>query len=233
MYNILPFIEETSVRSIGEGAVGRDKELLLGTVLATKPIGIYSCPSRRPAKARTYKRYDPWVNAWDTRLKDTARGDYAFCGGDGADEVDVGPESYKEGDSGEFEWIPEDAYTGVCYQRSRVNVKKITDGVTRTYLGGEKYLQPEDYETGDSWGDDASYYTGVDHDNLRWGADVPARDQRGLIAPFIFGAAHPGSFHMVMCDGSVQSIPYAIDLLVHQNLSNRHDGEISDLSNAQ
>ena len=51
----------------------------------------------------SYKRYDPWVNAWDTRLKDTARGDYAFCGGDGIDEVRLGPESYEAGDSGEYE----------------------------------------------------------------------------------------------------------------------------------
>ena len=107
------------------------------------------------------------------------------------------------------------------------------DGTSNTYLGGEKYLMPEDYESGDSWGDDACYYTGVDHDILRWSNDFPAQDQPGLSAPMIFGSAHSAGFHMVMCDGSVQSIRYDVDEKVHRNLANRHDGELGDLSLAQ
>jgi prepilin-type processing-associated H-X9-DG protein len=40
-----------------------------------------------------------------------------------------------------------------------------------------------------------------------------------------FGSAHPGGFHMAMCDGSVQSYSYDIDLEVHRRMGNRLDGE--------
>ncbi len=38
-----------------------------------------------------------------------------------------------------------------------------------------------------------------------------------------FGAAHPAGCQFVMCDGSVQTVPYAIDELVHWELANRSD----------
>jgi hypothetical protein len=39
-----------------------------------------------------------------------------------------------------------------------------------------------------------------------------------------FGAAHPAGCQFVMCDGSVQTVPYSIDGLVHWELANRQDG---------
>jgi type II secretory pathway pseudopilin PulG len=227
MYNILPFMEETALRDLGKGMSGEDKRRVLGLQLATTPVGPYTCPSRREAKARKYNRYDPWVNAWDTRLPETARGDYAFCGGDGNDAVALGPASYEQGDSPEYEWVPSTAYTGVCFQRSTVNLRKVSDGASKTYLGGEKYLTPANYENGEDWGDDASYYTGVDHDNLRWAGDFPARDQNGLVAPWIFGGPHPGGFQVVLCDGSVHTIAFDIEQDIHRNLANRSDGGIA------
>ena len=224
MYNILPFIEEKSLREIGAKLQGTQKKRELGTKLATAPVSTFGCPSRRESIARKYNRYDPWKNAWDARLKATARGDYAFCGGDGRDAVDLGPASYDQGDRNQYEWLPADINTGVCFQRSTVTIGNIYDGGSKTYLGCEKYLQPEDYESGESWGDDASYYTGVDHDSLRWAGDTPARDQEGLFAPWIFGSAHVGVFNVVLCDGSVQSKAFGLSHQIHRNLANRGDG---------
>ena len=227
MYNILPFIEETGLRDIGKGLSQEEKERALGIKLATTPVSIYSCPSRRDAKVRKFNNYDPWRNAWTARLPHTARGDYAFSGGDGPDEVRIGPASYDQGDDPAYEWTDRydpTIYNGVCFQRSVLNLKRIEDGTSKTYLGGEKYLMPSFYESGESWGDDACYYTGVDHDNLRWSNDFPARDQEGLFAPKIWGSAHPSGFQMVFCDGSVHHVPFGVDLQVHQNLANRRDG---------
>lgn len=229
MYNILAFIEEDGLRSIGKGLQGREKKRALGMQLATTPVSSYSCPSRREAVAREFKNYDPWINAWTARLPKTARGDYVFNGGSGRDGARYGPDSYEEGDADDYDWGSgtDPSNNGICFQRSALSLRRISDGMSKTYLGGEKYLNPDFYETGESWGDDASYYTGVDHDNLRWAGDVPARDQIGLHAPMIYGAAHPAVFNTVMCDGSVASREYAIDRDVHRLTADRRDGTIA------
>ena len=41
-----------------------------------------------------------------------------------------------------------------------------------------------------------------------------------------FGSVHPGSFGMVMCDGSVRRIGYDIDRFVHQHLGVVDDGNV-------
>jgi len=229
MYNILPFIEEKALRDIGKGLPERDKERALGIQLATTPVSTYGCPSRRDNIAREFRNYDPWINAWTSRLPKTVRGDYAFNGGSGQDGAEYGPGSYEEGD-GDYDWmkfdpsVPQGAINGVCFQISILSLRRIEDGTSKTYLGGEKYLMPDFYETGESWGDDASYYTGVDHDNLRWAGIPPARDQIGLHSPQIYGSAHPAGFQMVMVDGSVSSQSYGIDHRVHRANANRKDG---------
>ena len=226
MYVILPFIEETALHDIGNGLPKRDKERALGIQLATTPVSAYSCPSRREPRARKFNNYDPWRNAWTARLPETARGDYAFSGGDSRDAVAVGPSSYEQGDSPDYDWADRNDPTlnGICFQRSILPLQRVEDGTSKTYLCGEKYLKPGHYETGESWGDDASYYTGVDHDNLRWAGDFPARDQEGLIAPWIFGSAHEAGFQVALCDGAVAMIPFGVDHIVHKSLANRRDG---------
>ena len=238
MYNILAFIEEQALRDIGKGLPDRDKRRALGVQLATTPVTTYSCPSRRDAVARTFRNYDPWRNAYTSRLPVTARGDYAFNGGSGEDGAAYGPGSYEEGD-GDYEWMKENicrpseripgctsqgTLNGICFQISILSLRQIEDGTSKTYLGGEKYLMPDHYETGESWGDDASYYTGVDHDNLRWAGLPPLRDQPGVRSPKVYGSAHPSGFHTVMVDGSVSSQSYTIDRLVHKANANRRDG---------
>ena len=227
MYNILSFIEHQNLRDIGKGLPTKDKELQLGLQLATTPVTFFNCPSRRDAIARKFNNYDPWINAWTSRLGKTARGDYVFNGGSGPDGARYGPPSYEAGD-GDYAWdtSTSPANNGVCFQRSILSLRRIEDGTSKTYLGGEKYLMPGHYESGESWGDDASYYTGVDHDNLRWAGDLPARDQQGLHAPMIYGSAHPAGFQMVMVDGSVSSISFGVERLVHRAGANRRDGAV-------
>src|SRR5258708_10086117 len=64
--------------------------------------------------------------------------------------------------------------TGVIYGGSSVGLKKISDGLTKTYLLGEKSLQPQQYDPSTlsnptrNWGDDQSMYQGYDFDSARW-----------------------------------------------------------------
>lgn len=228
MYNILSYIEHQNLHDIGKGLPKKEKERALGIQLATTPVSFYNCPSRREPVARKFNNYDPWRNAWTARLPKTARGDYVFNGGSGRDGARYGPGSYEDGDSDEYKWETKfsPANDGVCFQRSILSLRRIEDGMSKTYLGGEKYLMPDYYESGESWGDDASYYTGVDHDNLRWAGDLPARDQVGMHAPMIYGSAHPSGFQMVMCDGSVKSVGFEIERAVHRAGVNRRDGTV-------
>ena len=115
-----------------------------------------------------------------------------------------------------------------------------TDGTTNTYLAGEKYINPDSYFNGGSWGDDCCVYSGHDWDIVRWTwADpsdplidnyAPRQDRPALILPQRFGSAHPGALHFVLCDGSVRAISYSIDPFVHTQLGNRKDGIPVDIS---
>jgi prepilin-type N-terminal cleavage/methylation domain-containing protein len=233
MYSLLDYIEEGGLRQIGAGlAEGIERRLALNETTQI-PIETFGCPSRRQAAAFQFKAWDPWQNANASVLQRasgvTARGDYAFNSGDFGD-ADFGPPSYAAVDSGQYAWNEElgSLVTGIAFQRSEVSIRQVADGTTKTYMCGEKFLDAAQYETGEDWGDDASYFTGVDHDSLRWTDDVPAQDQAGLLAPRIFGSAHPAAFHMVMCDGSVQSIAYGVDRSVHRVLGNRLDADTMD-----
>jgi prepilin-type N-terminal cleavage/methylation domain-containing protein len=236
MYSLLEFMEEGQLRNMGKGVTAEDeKRRIIGNDLPQKSVATFHCPTRRPPIPLTYKRFDPWINAADQNLTKTGvfRGDYAASAGDLANGVDEngrtvacgvaeGPSSYD--DTG-YSWRQTlDTCNGVSFQRSQVSFNHIEDGSSKTYLLGEKYLDPMRYETGEDYGDDSSYFNGVDHDTERWAEDFPAQDQAGQEAPLIWGSAHPGGFHMVMADASVQSISYSIDLIAHQRLASRRDG---------
>jgi prepilin-type N-terminal cleavage/methylation domain-containing protein len=139
--------------------------------------------------------------------------------------------------------------TGVMYYRSTLKPSQVVDGTSKTYLVGEKWMNSNGYEgTTDenslaySTGDNQSMYTGYEWDNHRvaWNPDStvpqesfqPAQDTPGTgkSGPERrFGSAHPSSFQMVFCDGSVHSIPYDIDPLAHRALAHRFDGGAADV----
>jgi hypothetical protein len=116
---------------------------------------------------------------------------------------------------------------GVSYTRSTVKLREITDGTSHTYLVGERYLNPDYYKNGNSGNDNESLYTGFDNDNFTiagWVGNYfpPHRDRIGYDT-IGFGGAHPASWNASFCDGSVHSISYEIDEVLHSYLANRRD----------
>ena len=93
---------------------------------------------------------------------------------------------------------------------------------------GEKFLDTDGYECDGTvnGGDNHSYYQGFDWDTHRWATEAwpPLRDIPGLNFYQGFGSAHPGTWHAVMCDGSVRGLAYDADNQVHRRLANRMDG---------
>ena len=133
--------------------------------------------------------------------------------------------------------------TGIMYYRSTLKTSQITDGTSKTYMVGEKSLPVNAYDgftdvnaPGFTAADDQSMYAGFDWDNERvaWHPDssFPQSDFQPsgdgidpVSAPRRFGSAHPTTFQIVFCDGSVHNIAYEIDPATHRALAHRFDGE--------
>lgn len=120
-----------------------------------------------------------------------------------------------------------------CFASSR-KLKEFIDGLSNTYLVGEKYLNPDQYETGADLGDNETLFVGYDWDTVRWGlapvdgigGKLPLQDRPGLLEYHSFGSAHPGGFMMSMADGSVKSMAFDVDPVIHERYASRRDGEV-------
>ena len=122
-------------------------------------------------------------------------------------------------------------FDGISYQQSLVRSSEVTDGLSNTYLIGEKYLDAAEYLSGIDPGDNESPYCGVDADHYRsTSAAYPLiPDEPGRRNKQAFGSAHPGGFHMSLGDGSVRFVRFEIAPDVHRRLGSRDDGQVVDL----
>ena len=140
---------------------------------------------------------------------------------------------------------------------SQVTKAMIKDGDSNTYLIGERYLNPDCYNTYTCCDNDQGWDQGFDWDTIRGtgygyvytnsntgqpdgslppntaGNTIPpAQDHPGYSTngscSWNFGSAHPAGFHMAFCDGSVKKIPFEINPTVHMQLGHRSDGQPTD-----
>jgi prepilin-type N-terminal cleavage/methylation domain-containing protein/prepilin-type processing-associated H-X9-DG protein len=234
LYNIMPFIEQDAFHDMGKGQSWTRKRVDWSTQ-ASVPIGAYYCPTRRPAAAYGIGCWTglnpPYENI--TCPATFAKNDYAVNSGDTTyqNSADGTPPS-----------------TGISFYASKVTMADVKDGTTNTYMCGEKYVNPDAYtdekETGD-FGDDGCAYSGHTWMTARWThcevtsqgipsanqSYVPLQDTPGNYNYTSFGSAHGGGLNMAFCDGSVRTISYQIDPLIHSCLGNRKDEKPIDASN--
>ena len=57
--------------------------------------------------------------------------------------------------------------TGICYFRSQVAMRDVSDGTSNTYLVGEKYINPDWYLNGQDHGDNEFLFCGYDNESHR------------------------------------------------------------------
>jgi prepilin-type N-terminal cleavage/methylation domain-containing protein len=231
-FNVLPFIEEQALYDLGrDGAfmpLDSATQKAGGSQREQTVVPVFNCPSRRPAKL--FQRDTAQFNFRGVNfnsIDSMARSDYA--GNVGAVPIagyanPVRPKTLSEGQNYEtFAWPRQS--DGIIVQRGELPLRRVADGLSKTYLIGEKVLDPLAYEVGVFHNDSESIYVGVNNDTLRGTCGVPLRDTPGLGTSFdVFGSAHPGTWHVSFCDGSVQSMDYDIDKLVHAEFGGRAGG---------
>jgi len=247
IYSTLPYLEKEALHDLGHDlenhANATDAHEAYTQRLETS-LPMLTCPSRR--QAGLWPIVSPHVSTPKPYglPKLVARADYAMNAGASHILSFAGPDSLAEGDKVRF-W--NDAtyvgdFTGISHLRIGIPPKAIEDGLSNTYLLGEKYLFIDDYETGRSPGDNESLYSGYCTDLHRFTGNMdadpknrylrPSQDHVSWIATPLpgflrFGSAHPGGFNMTYCDGSVRWIHFDVDAEIHLRSGHRLDGGAS------
>ena len=224
-YAILPFVEEYGLANLGKGKPEAARREDIANVVGT-PLSLMHCPSRR--EARPYATPGaPGRNPYNSALVDlSARNDYAINGGEArGNNFGPGPTTYAQSEN--FSWPELRNFTGISANRSEIRIGQIIDGTSKTFLAGEKYLNPDHYATGIDAGDNENIYSGDDRDVVRFTKTLrPLQDRSGFAHTWAFGSAHGTGFHMAMVDGSVGPQSYSIDMVTYVRLSNRRDGQV-------
>jgi len=244
-YNVLDYIEQPGIRELGaklpDGSAEKAELLLQAN---STPISLFHCPSRRPANLYplVHDKFSPLLPARCAEGNSNcmvSRGDYAANAGSMNDRHDQhagadsgGPDSLEEEDP---LWVFTSELgmdqNGISYQRSRVRLAQITDGTSKTYCVGEKFMPPDAYETGTAFGDDQALFAGHDYDGNRYtGGDnhrpIPPLQDINESRMSEFGSAHPAGWNVSLCDGSVTVLAHDIDPEIHRKFGGRDDDAI-------
>ncbi|MGH9116841.1 MAG: DUF1559 domain-containing protein, partial [Acidimicrobiales bacterium] len=206
------------------------QQLDAARTMVVNPLALIDCPSRRPGQvfAKPENGLHVALNAAQNPAGGNVAGrsDYAINAGDrnytdttkmpGGTAVGAQP-NYNVGKDFNWEWSPlgtpvkplppfqpkpqsTNYLTGVSFQHSEVGIKHITDGTSRTYLIGERYINPINYETGLDNADNETWCTGFNNDNFRSAYDSPEQDTPGLAYASRFGSVHSGGWFVSWCD---------------------------------
>lgn len=163
-----------------------------------------------------------------------ASSDDAYYEGDG---------HYAKGDYGANSGVEPVANGGVLYPASRVKLKQITDGLSKTFLVGEIYFHNLGWgrgsaagTTGGGGGGGAAFSRGV---SRWWQCNSPCAkpginpaytdcnnhcEQR-----FQFSSAHIGGVNFVFCDGHTSFVAETIDTLALKAMTTRSGEDLSEV----
>jgi prepilin-type N-terminal cleavage/methylation domain-containing protein/prepilin-type processing-associated H-X9-DG protein len=225
IYQLLRFMEQDSLAAWGAG-LPRDQQLQINRQLASRPIALLICPSRRSQGPFPNAELNQYFNCAGIP-KLLAHSDYAACATDQNfhdEPLGSGPPDLQTGDDPTFWSSPAyrtTEFTGVIFLRSQIRMTDISNGSSNTYMAGEKHVNPIEYYTGKDEGDGEAMLIGMDGSISRTTASPPIRDTPYFSDHLHFGSAHPGGCNMLYCDGRVEPVAYSVDPAVHKRAGNR------------
>jgi prepilin-type N-terminal cleavage/methylation domain-containing protein/prepilin-type processing-associated H-X9-DG protein len=229
LYNLLPYVEQSVIHDLGRGKPNTATEKYADAMTMTQlPISLFNCPSRRAAGTWPINdgirapgggsphnaNLPPVPGGW-------ARADYQANAGDNIIGWGAGPDDLANGEK-KIGFIDMSQTTGIVFQGSMIGSTDVPDGLSNTYLVGEKYLDSNSYFSGLDYCDDNAMVGGDDLDMVAWTVGSLLNDQAGLKRNG-FGGPHPGLVIMAFADGSVRALPVDTDPLVHKRSGNRRD----------
>jgi prepilin-type N-terminal cleavage/methylation domain-containing protein len=173
IYNVMPYLEQQALRDAGQGLdqAGKSQAMLAAVQM---PLSVVRCPTRaaaalapsRPGGVLTIKGKSDFV--LDGVL--VARPDYAINEGDfylSTAPIDPQSEAWPVYSRG---------MNGICYQRSQIQSASISDGLSYTYMVGEKFVSCSYYDNWSDLGYDQSMFSGDSLDIGRWVLTTPLQD---------------------------------------------------------
>jgi hypothetical protein len=211
MLQSLTYMEDAVIAEVLIAAAQRkaDREQMLHAVAV--PVPTLYCPTRRAALAY------PLKGSHRTAFGPVgARTDYAINGGSST------PQGSRTGNGG-FESITLE-FDGIWALGRQTALKNIVDGLSNTYLIGEKAMDVQHYTTGEDVGDRAPIAGlkdnfGAANSYVRFAAKPASQDiVNNCQACHDFGSAHATTWNLSKADGSVHSQSYNIDVRLHRAL---------------
>jgi len=229
-FSTLPYLELSNLHHLGGDPNAIDAEQLYSQRLST-PVRFFTCPTRRPSSTWMVSSNHAYLSRPKPagNVSEVARGDYAINAGASHVSSFPGPVDFEQGDHPPTDFWPNSRLSsGISHLRFGVEARRIEDGLSQTYLVGEKFLNPDHYSDGKSKGDNETLYSGYCTDLHRFTRidllplqDTSAKlDSRGYLR---FGSAHSAGCQMALCDGSVKFISYEISPEVHYRFGHRSD----------
>jgi prepilin-type N-terminal cleavage/methylation domain-containing protein len=175
IYNVLPYVEGSNLRRMGEGLQPADKLQAMLKVVQT-PMAVMRCPTRAsailaPGRPNGVKNASGSVESAFNNVP-IARNDYAICEGDiYLTTAPIDPET--QGPLLTYYTI---LMSGIGFQRSQISPSQVRDGLSQTYLLGEKFVSTTYYNNWFDLGYDQSMVCGDSVDIGRWVIGTPLQD---------------------------------------------------------
>jgi prepilin-type N-terminal cleavage/methylation domain-containing protein/prepilin-type processing-associated H-X9-DG protein len=227
-YYLLPYMEESAIYSAYINA-DRDDDTANSQTMRT-PVATYACPSRRSAAAdRNFDNND--APPLPTALHCGSLGDYAANAGW---DCMTGMKTTTDTTGAVYvlfgNYDPTKA--GPIFSASRIAIRNVMDGLSKTLAIGERYLPPvpantpqgmEDYSQGDTAfisGDQPRTVFAGTQNGMADGPNDP-----NFTSPGEFGSAHTGIVQFLYLDGHVEAIENTIDKTDLMALSTIAGGE--------
>jgi prepilin-type N-terminal cleavage/methylation domain-containing protein len=220
-FHLLPYLEQEALVELEQVSLQR---------MQRTPVSSYYCPSRRKVQLyRNVAKCDYHCNGGTVVGINTSNGVIVRTEA-------MTPQPPSSGTPGSTR--PPGAVLIDNPRQIKVSTAQILDGTANTMLAGEKrvhliYLDityPAGTLGGHNNSDNESCYTaGYQDDNTGLATNPPEPDLKdpnadGALCTNRFGSSHPGVFNVVMADGAVRSIRYAIVFNIFQRLAIRKDG---------